>query len=151
MYLDGAATLPDAGGGHGTVEEALPLGEARAVVHDAFGPAELPAAPAPCPGPAAWDVDAVYVLGDRVSCGGAVFEAAWRSRGHKPGASAHCPWQEIATAPDGTAVWTRSRIFDAGDVAVHDGASYVAQWWTRGQEPGDTRGPWHALPGRRTA
>jgi chitodextrinase len=49
---------------------------------------------------------------------------------------------QMATAPDGTALWTASRIFTAGNVAVYNGKKYVAQWWTRDQAPGDPYGPW---------
>jgi chitodextrinase len=49
---------------------------------------------------------------------------------------------EMATAPDGTARWTPSRVFTAGDTVVYQGKTYVAQWWTRNQEPGTPYGPW---------
>ena len=46
------------------------------------------------------------------------------------------------TAADGTAIWTPSRIFTAGEKVVHEGKKYVAQWWTRNQVPGTPYGPW---------
>nr|WP_172152025.1 glycosyl hydrolase 53 family protein [Isoptericola chiayiensis] len=92
--------------------------------------------------PPAWSGSTAYDAGDRVSLDGRVFEATWWTRGQEPGASQWGPWQEIATADDGTAVWTSSRIFTAGDVVVHDDVTYAAQWWTRNQEPGDPHGPW---------
>lgn len=147
MYLDGAPVLRDVVGGDGrsTAAEPPPCDEHCVDVDRGTGPEELSVAAAADPGHRAWDATTVYVAGDRVTCGGAVFEAAWRSRGRPPGASAHCPWQEIATTAGGTAVWTRSRIFEPGDVAVHGDVLYVAQWWTRGQAPSDLRGPWHVL------
>ncbi|WP_277207917.1 carbohydrate-binding protein [Isoptericola croceus] len=40
-------------------------------------------------------------------------------------------------------MWTPSRIFTAGDVVEHDGATFTAKWWTRNQEPGSSRhSPW---------
>jgi chitodextrinase len=49
----------------------------------------------------------------------------------------------MATTADGTALWTPTRIFTAGDVAVYQGKKYVAQWWTRNQKPVDSPyGPW---------
>ncbi|GAA1713834.1 hypothetical protein GCM10009809_07570 [Isoptericola hypogeus] len=94
-------------------------------------------------GPAAWDTQATYTAGDRVSHDGAVWEATWWTRNQTPGASVWGPWQEIAEAADGTVVWTPSRIFVAGDVVItHDGRTYTARWWTRNQEPGDPHGPW---------
>lgn len=43
---------------------------------------------------------------------------------------------------DGTPMWTASRIFQAGDVAIHHGTKYKAKWYTRNQVPGDPNGPW---------
>jgi arabinogalactan endo-1,4-beta-galactosidase len=93
----------------------------------------------------AWDAAEVYVAGDTVSHQGAVFEAMWWTRGQEPG-DPYGPWQEIATAPDGTAVWTASRVFVAGDVVQHDDVRYIAKWWTRNQEPGTSPwGPWEVV------
>ncbi|WP_284292916.1 carbohydrate-binding protein [Luteimicrobium album] len=97
------------------------------------------------PGPAAWDATKVYDAGDRVSYDGAVFEALWWTSGEKPGASATGAWAEIATAADGTAAWTASRVFDAGDVVVYQGRTFKAQWWTRNQAPGGVGGPWSEI------
>ncbi|MCA5894560.1 Ig-like domain-containing protein [Isoptericola sp. NEAU-Y5] len=95
------------------------------------------------PGPDAWDASVGYTAGDRVSFDGSVFEASWWTKDQEPGGSPWGPWQEIASTEDGTAVWTSSRIFTAGDVVEHDGARYEAQWWTRNQEPGGSpSGPW---------
>jgi chitodextrinase len=39
--------------------------------------------------------------------------------------------------------WDPSVAYDNGDEVWHEGALYVAQWWTRDQEPGATAtGPW---------
>ena len=39
--------------------------------------------------------------------------------------------------------WERTATYDTGDEVSHDGAVYVAQWWTRNQEPGTSAwGPW---------
>jgi chitodextrinase len=42
-------------------------------------------------------------------------------------------------------VWTPSRIFVAGDVALYQGTLYEAKWWTRNQAPGDPYGPWRPI------
>ncbi|GAA1976622.1 glycosyl hydrolase 53 family protein [Isoptericola halotolerans] len=97
------------------------------------------------PGAPTWEEGAVYTSGDRVTVDGRTFEALWWTRGQEPGASAWGAWQEIAEAPDGTAMWTPSRVFVAGDVVEHGGARYEARWWTRAQEPGDPHGPWERL------
>jgi arabinogalactan endo-1,4-beta-galactosidase len=71
--------------------------------------------------------------------------ASWWTRGQEPGASDHGPWQEVATTDDGTALWTPSRIFVAGDVVEHDGQRYEVKWWTRGQVPGGAHGPFEPI------
>ncbi|MGC5167539.1 family 43 glycosylhydrolase [Luteimicrobium sp. DT211] len=91
-----------------------------------------------------WDAGSVYLAGDRVAFGGAVWLASWWTQKQKPG-DVNGPWQEVATAPEGTAVWTPSRIFDSGDTAVFDGVTYRAQWWTRNEKPGVANGPWKKL------
>ncbi|PRZ08687.1 chitodextrinase [Isoptericola sp. CG 20/1183] len=97
----------------------------------------------PAPEHPAWDATAVYDAGDRVTHEGAVFEATWWTRNQEPGTSPWGSWQEVAETSDGTAVWTPSRIFVAGDVVEHDGVQYEAQWWTRNAEPGGSPwGPW---------
>ncbi|MCA5892518.1 Ig-like domain-containing protein [Isoptericola sp. NEAU-Y5] len=94
----------------------------------------------------AWEAGTVYTAGDRVSHDGALWEATWWTKGQEPGSSVWGLWQEVAVTADGTAVWTPSRIFEAGDVVEHDGARYTARWWTRNQEPGLTVwGPWEPL------
>ncbi|MCK0117526.1 metallophosphoesterase [Isoptericola sp. S6320L] len=162
MYVDGAPVLRNATDtlGH-SLNEGMPwlfgtdwvddratngwngcIGETRVVDHPT-GPEQWLTARAAEPAPESWEADTVYDEGDRVTHDSAVFEATWWTRNQAPGTSVHGPWQEIATAEDGTAVWTPSRIFDAGDVVVHDGRRYEARWWTRNQAPGaSSRGPW---------
>ncbi|GAB3810617.1 cellulose binding domain-containing protein [Tessaracoccus terricola] len=47
-----------------------------------------------------------------------------------------------ATAPS---AWEAGTVHQAGDVVEHDGAVWVASWWTRGQEPGQPYGPWQEV------
>ena len=106
------------------------------------------------PGPAAWDATKVYITrrqGDlhRQGVPGAVVDLR---RGARL-APRTAPGHEIATAADGTAIWTPSRVFTTGDVVVYDGTKYKALWWTRNQVPGGVGGPWSeiAAPTRRAA
>ncbi|MGE3621867.1 MAG: lamin tail domain-containing protein [Acidimicrobiia bacterium] len=110
--------------------------------HGVGSPAGLTPPPA---GPPAWEPRVVYDTGDRVTHGGKVFEALWWTSSEVPGSSAYGAWQEIAVAADGTAIWTPSRIFVAGDVVTHQGTSYRALWWTRNQAPGIPYGPWQEI------
>lgn len=90
----------------------------------------------------AWDPDETYVVGTRVLFNTTIWEATWWTRGQVPGDHPYGPWQEMQTTGDGIAVWTASRIFVAGEIAMHDGTLYVARWWTRNQVPGGANGPW---------
>jgi predicted extracellular nuclease len=89
----------------------------------------------------AWVASKVYNNGDKVTYQGSTWEALWWTQNQKPG-DPYGPWEQIATAADGTAIWTASRVFNTGDVALYQGKKYVAQWWTRNQAPGDPYGPW---------
>lgn len=98
------------------------------------------------PGPAAWISSKIYTTGDKVTYSGKVFRAQWWTSGEVPGSSAYGSWEELATAADGTAIWTPSRVFNAGDVVVYNAKLYKAQWWTRNQVPGGVGGPWTEVP-----
>jgi hypothetical protein len=89
----------------------------------------------------AWNASKVYNNGDTVTYQGATWQAMWWTQNQAPG-DPNGPWEQIATAADGTAIWTPSRVFTAGDVVVYQGKKYVAQWWTRNQAPGIPYGPW---------
>ena len=93
------------------------------------------------PAAPAWAASKVYNNGDMVTYLGATWEAMWWTQNQAPG-DPNGPWEQIATAADGTAIWTPSRVFTAGDVVVYQGEKYIAQWWTRNQAPGDANGPW---------
>ncbi len=94
--------------------------------------------------PLPWEADVSYGEGDRVTHNGALFEALWWTQNQLPGDPTGA-WQELASAGNGTPLWTPSRIFDAGDRAIHEGILYEARWWTRNQEPGNPYGPWEAV------
>jgi hypothetical protein len=96
------------------------------------------------PAAPAWNASKVYNDGDMVTYQNATWQAMWWTQNQAPG-DPNGPWEQIATAADGTAIWTASRVFTAGDVVVYQGKKYVAQWWTRNQAPGDPYGPWKPL------
>jgi endo-1,4-beta-xylanase len=90
----------------------------------------------------AWSSTRTYKTGDWVTYQGSFWMAGWTtSVGQAPG-NPNGAWQQMATADDGTAIWTASRIFVKGDTVKHQGKTFVAQWWTRNQAPGDPNGPW---------
>ncbi len=49
-----------------------------------------------------------------------------------------------AVAPAAEA-WAPGTVYDSGDTVVHDGATWLASWWTRDQVPGDPYGPWQEI------
>ncbi len=38
--------------------------------------------------------------------------------------------------------WSSSAVYQSGESVLHDGARWLASWWTSGQRPGDAYGPW---------
>ncbi|MCT9820938.1 xyloglucanase [Microbacterium sp. W1N] len=49
------------------------------------------------------------------------------------------------TAAAAPAQWSSSATYDTGEVVGFDGAVWVASWWTRGQRPGGSTGPWQEV------
>ena len=88
--------------------------------------------------PPAWAKTAVYTAGNRVSYGGRVFEALWYTSGETPGSNPYGAWAEIATDAAGNTLWTATRVFNAGDVVLYGGVTYVAQWYSRNEVPGSS-------------
>lgn len=90
----------------------------------------------------AWSATTTYTSGSWVTYQGNFYLTQQKStKGQKPG-DPNGPWQQISTADDGSALWTASRIFNTGDRIGYNGATYVANWWTRNEKPGDPNGPW---------
>lgn len=96
-----------------------------------------------------WDAGAVYDTGDRVFHDGAIHVAQWWTKGEVPGSTATGSWMEMGSAVpaagDGVKEWTRSWVYDGGEIIAHGGHRYRAKWWTRNQEPGAENGPWEDL------
>lgn len=97
------------------------------------------------PAPDDWAKTKVYNTGDTVSYGGKVFEALWYTSGQTPGTKKNGAWAEIAIAPDGSTIWTSTRIFDTGDVVLYQGSTFQALWYTRGDAPGGKHSPWKLI------
>ena len=97
------------------------------------------------PKPATWDKKKVYLAGDRVSVAGKVFAALWYTSGETPGSKSNGAWAEIATAADGSTLWTPTRIFNLGDRVVYQNRTFEARWYTRGQAPGVAGGAWNEI------
>jgi len=91
-----------------------------------------------------WSATQTFNTGDQVTYQGALWQALWWTQNKQSGDPTG-PWEELATAPDGTAIWTATRVFTKGDVVLYEGHRYQAKWWTRNQAPGDPNGPWQPL------
>jgi 5'-nucleotidase len=63
----------------------------------------LPSAPA-------WSASKIYHAGEQVMDNGSTWRALWWTLNQKPG-EPYGPWEQIVTTPDGSVVWTPSRIF----------------------------------------
>jgi len=99
-------------------------------------------------GTAIWTATRIFDTGDVVVYDGKTFEALWYTRGEEPGSKKNGAWAEVATAPDGTAIWTATRIFNAGDVVRYEGKTFEAKYYTRGDVPGAKKnGPWTLVGG----
>jgi len=94
-----------------------------------------------------WEADMTFDNGDRVLYNGRVFQAQWWTQNVNPATSGPWgAWMEIGApvyiggvyAP----IWTESRVFDNGDLAVYNGQVFRAQWWTRNHSPSTLWGPW---------
>jgi chitodextrinase len=49
----------------------------------------------------------------------------------------------LVSPPPPAPAWDARSVYDSGDRVSHNGAVYVAQWWTRNEEPGSTAtGSW---------
>ena len=91
-----------------------------------------------------WQTSTVYSEGDVVGFNGLFWQASWWTMNQTPG-DPFGPWQQLATADDGTSLWTATTIYTAGDIVLYQGILYQAQWWTRNQTPGQKWSPWKVV------
>jgi len=47
----------------------------------------------------------------------------------------------LPSAPD----WSKSKIYNTGDLVYYNGSTWRALWWTLNQKPGDAYGPWEQI------
>ncbi|WOF22816.1 immune inhibitor A [Microbacterium betulae] len=52
---------------------------------------------------------------------------------------------EVRSATDDPLPWEADKVYRAGDTVSYDGATWLAAWYTQGQEPGDPWGPWQEI------
>ncbi|RQG86676.1 PKD domain-containing protein [Natrarchaeobius halalkaliphilus] len=103
-----------------------------------------------------WDSETVYTGGDRVVYDGSVWEANWWTQGDEPDTGPG-PWEELEEddndnendndADNGEyPPWDADTVYTGDDRVEHDGYVWEAQWWTQGDEPGESEwGPWEEI------
>ncbi len=100
-----------------------------------------------------WSSSEVYVGGDQVTHDGHTWEANWWTQGEEPGVTASGVWNDLGPCegdpdpPDaGPCIhpaWDAATVYLGGDRVTHDGHTWLAKWWTQGEEPGvTTSGVW---------
>jgi chitodextrinase len=96
-------------------------------------------------GTAVWTASRIFNGGDIAVDDGVTYKALYYTRDQTPG-DPNGPWEEIAPAgPNGTAPWTPTTVYEAGDEVSYDGHAYEAQYYTRDQTPGAADGPWKPI------
>ncbi len=93
----------------------------------------------------AWQPDAEYGTGDRVSADGEIWVAQWWASRTPPGDPTGAWAQlgdEVATPEGNVRAWTPTWIYTGGERVVHGDAVYQARWWTRNGVPGNVNGAW---------
>lgn len=99
-----------------------------------------------CADAAPWRATTTYRGGERVFLDGRIFEAQWWTRGDEPGRTVYGSWETVTACgvdADAVQAWYPDTVYEKGDQVRHEGVTYTAQWWTRGQEPGTSKwGPW---------
>lgn len=108
--------------------------------------------PAAAPFPA-WNPQASYVTGYKVTEHGQIFQAKWYNSGQDPGAQFQHSWQSpwellgpvlrgdhapaIATPPAGTyPAWSATALYVAGQRVLYQRLPYQAKWSNEGVTPG---------------
>lgn len=99
-------------------------------------------------GTSVWTASRIFTAGEFVTFDGRTWRAQWYTRNQEPG-DPHGPWQEIApkSTTGGSAAWTSTTVYTAGERVTYSGQVFEAKWWTRNQQPGDPHGPWKAIAG----
>jgi chitodextrinase len=96
----------------------------------------------------AWTASWVYNGGEVVAYNGGAFQAKWYTRNQTPG-DPKGAWSELGklvpAAGDGVRAWAATTIYDGGEIVAYKGHTWLAQWYSRNDEPGKAKGPWKDL------
>ncbi|KJF93906.1 lytic polysaccharide monooxygenase [Photobacterium angustum] len=88
-----------------------------------------------------WNKSATYLAGDEVTHAGKTWKAGWWTTGDEPGKAE--VWKVVLGEGETPEVgaWSATQVYNENDVATHNGSSWKAGWYTKGEEPGTT-GEW---------
>ncbi|MFC4242544.1 InlB B-repeat-containing protein [Gryllotalpicola reticulitermitis] len=99
--------------------------------------------------PNPWAAGTTYQAGATVTYKGAVYQAAWSTKGETPGSNVNGAWEQqgelTLTTQGNAAAWTASWIYNGGETVAYNGALYKAAWYTRDSKPGDPDGAWEQI------
>ena len=110
-----------------------------------------------------WNASTAYVAGDTVTEGGTTYKANWWTQGNDPatsngGSGTGQPWTVTTScaappppvspppptpAPppsSSCAPWVSTTAYSAGATVTEGGKTYVANWWTQGDDPATHNG-----------
>ncbi|WP_318512814.1 lytic polysaccharide monooxygenase [Photobacterium leiognathi] len=88
-----------------------------------------------------WSKTAVYNAGDVVTHMGKTWKAGWWTQGEEPSKAE--VWKQVLAEDEKPEVggWSATKVYYENDVVTHNGDSWKAGWYTKGEEPGTT-GEW---------
>lgn len=92
---------------------------------------EVPVAKTP-----AWDINKVYVGGEKATYNGATYQAKWWTKGERPDKAQ--VWA-LVEGSSKLSAWDAEKVYLGGEKALYKGATYQAKWWTKGDEPVKTQ------------
>ncbi len=100
-----------------------------------------------------WDAGKTYpTAGSLVEHNGKVWKNSWWTKGENPELSGQWGvWKKVEGSvipdpvvnpvPPAIGTWDKSVVYNGGDIVAHNGKSYKAGWWTRGENP-ELSGQW---------
>ncbi|GAA4172367.1 ExeM/NucH family extracellular endonuclease [Gryllotalpicola koreensis] len=51
----------------------------------------------------------------------------------------------VGLNPTVSPTWNAKTVYNTGDYVFYNGSTWLAQWWTQNQKPGDPNGPWEQI------
>ncbi|WP_283107079.1 immunoglobulin-like domain-containing protein [Shewanella surugensis] len=103
---------------------------------------------------AIWSSNDVYTANEKVTYAGQTWEAQWWTQGEEPSTAGEwgvwrstddCTTNNGDDGNSGTSddpdTWSNTQVYILNETVSYGGKTWEAQWWTQGEEPGET-GEW---------